>query len=185
MATTQVPSKRARIYLLDDVKRHNKAGDCFVVHDNKVYDVSRRRRRSGQETRVFAIFSGGARSRPPGRDRTIRVWGQRLDKGRGEVQETTRVRALERRRWRVEEFTLGGWRTIGNKLSRAMDFPRSAGRHLQGWSSAETGCSSSPGFALPDLDSAPSDRAAGADRFISACRSPLSCGITQVVKTSS
>ena len=33
------PSKRSRIFLLEDVVKHNKPKDCYVVHDNKVYDV--------------------------------------------------------------------------------------------------------------------------------------------------
>lgn len=29
-----------RIFTLEDVAQHARAGDCWVVHDNKIYDVS-------------------------------------------------------------------------------------------------------------------------------------------------
>ncbi|BGP43104.1 fatty acid alpha-hydroxylase [Rhodotorula kratochvilovae] len=38
--TEQRASKRSRIYLREDVARHNKAGDCWVVCNDKIYDVS-------------------------------------------------------------------------------------------------------------------------------------------------
>ena len=37
--TEQRASKRSRIYLREDVARHNKAGDCWVVCNDKIYDV--------------------------------------------------------------------------------------------------------------------------------------------------
>jgi 4-hydroxysphinganine ceramide fatty acyl 2-hydroxylase len=40
----KVPSasamKRQRIFTLEDVRHHSKSGSCWVVHDNKIYDVS-------------------------------------------------------------------------------------------------------------------------------------------------
>ncbi|SGZ24280.1 BQ5605_C023g09716 [Microbotryum silenes-dioicae] len=38
--TSAAPSRRTRIYLLEDVRKHRSSKDCWVVHDNKVYDVS-------------------------------------------------------------------------------------------------------------------------------------------------
>ena len=32
--------KRSRIYLREDVAKHNKPKDCWVIHNNKIYDVS-------------------------------------------------------------------------------------------------------------------------------------------------
>lgn len=31
--------KRSRIYLREDVAKHNKPKDCWVIHNNKIYDV--------------------------------------------------------------------------------------------------------------------------------------------------
>lgn len=33
--------KRNRIYLREDVAKHDKQSDCWVIHNNKIYDVSR------------------------------------------------------------------------------------------------------------------------------------------------
>lgn len=41
MATQRTTgTKRQRIYLLEDVAAHAKSDDLWVVHDNKIYDVS-------------------------------------------------------------------------------------------------------------------------------------------------
>ncbi|KAK4052593.1 fatty acid alpha-hydroxylase [Microbotryomycetes sp. JL221] len=37
----QRASKRQRIVTLEDVAQHSRASDCWVVHDNKVYDVTK------------------------------------------------------------------------------------------------------------------------------------------------
>ena len=43
MATQRAQNaKRQRIYLLEDVAAHAKVTDLWVIHDNKIYDVSRR-----------------------------------------------------------------------------------------------------------------------------------------------
>lgn len=34
-------TKRTRIYLRSEVEKHNTAKDCWVVHNNRVYDVRR------------------------------------------------------------------------------------------------------------------------------------------------
>ncbi|GAA6024564.1 hypothetical protein JCM10207_008654 [Rhodosporidiobolus poonsookiae] len=36
----QRASKRTRIYLREDVEKHNKPKDCWVIHNNKIYDIT-------------------------------------------------------------------------------------------------------------------------------------------------
>ncbi|ORY74786.1 inositolphosphorylceramide-B C-26 hydroxylase [Leucosporidium creatinivorum] len=38
--STSSTTKRTRIYTLEDVRHHSKSGNCWVVHDNKIYDVT-------------------------------------------------------------------------------------------------------------------------------------------------
>lgn len=41
MATQRaVSTKRTKIYTLEDVSAHAKLDDLWVIHDNKIYDVS-------------------------------------------------------------------------------------------------------------------------------------------------
>lgn len=36
---SSAPSKRGRIYLRADVAKHNKEGDCWVICNDRIYDV--------------------------------------------------------------------------------------------------------------------------------------------------
>jgi cytochrome b involved in lipid metabolism len=36
----QLVAKIMKTYALDEIAKHNKAGDCWIIIDNKVYDVS-------------------------------------------------------------------------------------------------------------------------------------------------
>lgn len=60
--------KRSRIYLREDVAKHNKPKDCWVIHNNKIYDV--RLSIGPPPTSCSRLTRGGAHPSPG--DRTSR-----------------------------------------------------------------------------------------------------------------